>query len=118
MCRAVFATTKRRTIEMTRAKPNTRNSELKTQVLKGELFRLASIELLAASSSEGKRFAFAQRRKNAERLCFQFPSRDLNLFKKRLTAALTWRETATDKLRVKRQRDKKVAVSRSRPITC
>jgi hypothetical protein len=45
---------------MTRAKPNTRNSEFHTQVLKGELFRLASIDLLGVSLSEGKPFAFTQ----------------------------------------------------------
>jgi hypothetical protein len=36
---------------MTWAKPNSRNSEFDTQVLKGELFRLASIELFGVSSS-------------------------------------------------------------------
>ena len=35
-----------------------------------------------------------------------------------LTAALTWGETATDKLRENTQRDKKVAVSPSRPLIC
>ncbi len=36
----------------------------------------------------------------------------------RRTAALTWGETATDKLRVKRPVDNKVAVSPSRPLIC
>jgi len=36
----------------------------------------------------------------------------------RPTAALTWRETATDKLKFNGQRDNKVAVSRSHPTTC
>ncbi len=34
------------------------------------------------------------------------------------TIELTWGETATRKLKVKRQRDKKVAVSPSRPMIC
>jgi hypothetical protein len=34
---------------MTRAKPTSRNSEFNTQVLEGELFRLASIELFGCA---------------------------------------------------------------------
>jgi hypothetical protein len=56
---------------MTRAKLNTRNSEFYTQVLKGELFRLASIDLLGVSLSEGKPFAFTQVYFCAKRLSFQ-----------------------------------------------
>ena len=35
-----------------------------------------------------------------------------------ITAEMTRRKTATDKLRIKRQRDNKVAVLRSCPLTC
>jgi len=62
--------------------------------LRRSLFRLASIELLAASLSEGKRFVFAHRRRNAERLWFSISEPRFEIhFKKRLTAEMTWHKT-------------------------
>ncbi len=42
---------------------------------------------------------------------------DFEETKKRTTAEMTWRETATDKQGIHTQRDNKVAVSRLRPLT-
>ncbi len=80
---------------MTRAKPTSRKPKVTTQVLKGELFRLASIDLLGVSLSEGERVAFARRQRNAERLWFLVFAPQFEIhFKKRPTIELTWGETA------------------------
>jgi hypothetical protein len=64
-------------------------------------------------------FTFVQVRVHAERLLgFQTSQRFVFSNTKRLTAEMTWAETATDSVKVKRQRDKRVAVSASRPATC
>jgi len=103
---------------MTRAKPNTRNSEFHTQVLKGELFRLASIDLLGVSLSEGKRFAFAQVYFYAKCLGFHLTISHLIRIRKRPTAEMTWGETASVNVKGNGRRDNKAAVSPSRPLIC
>jgi len=71
------------------------------------------------SPSLARRFTSRNFTGNAERLGFQTSNIVVQfLFKKRLTAELTWGETVTRKLKETTRRDKKVAVSPSRPMIC
>jgi len=74
---------------------------------------------LGVSSSEGKAvclhaslFLRGASSLNFNQAAFEF------LFKKRLTAEMTWGETASVNIKDNGQRDNKAAVSPSRPLNC